>query len=50
MIYWHLNEKFIGATRHIHQLGIAPTKGSYMLTLIDENGYSLTHRFEIIDP
>ena len=50
MIYWHLNEKFIGATRHIHQLGIAPTKGSYMLTLVDENGYSLTHRFEIFDP
>jgi penicillin-binding protein 1C len=50
LIYWHLNDKYLGATRHIHQLGIAPTKGSYTLTLVDENGYSLTHRFEIIDP
>jgi penicillin-binding protein 1C len=49
LIYWHLNETFIGSTRHIHQLGIAPIKGRYLLTLVDENGYSLVHRFEIID-
>ena len=50
LIYWHLNEKYIGTTRHIHQLGIAPEAGSYILTLVDENGYILVHRFEIIDP
>jgi penicillin-binding protein 1C len=48
-IYWHLNETFIGTTRHIHQLGVTPQKGSYLLTLVDENGYTLVHRFEIID-
>jgi penicillin-binding protein 1C len=48
MIHWHLNESFIGSTRHIHKLGIAPGKGSYTLTLVDERGYSLVHRFEII--
>ena len=49
LIYWHLNKTFMGTTRHIHQMGIAPIKGSYRLTLVDENGYSLVHRFEIID-
>jgi penicillin-binding protein 1C len=48
LIYWHLNESFIGSTRHIHKLGIAPRKGSYRLTLVDENGYSLVHYFEIV--
>ena len=49
LIYWHLNETYIGTTRYIHKLGIAPKKGSYLLTLVDENGYTLVHRFEIID-
>lgn len=48
MIYWHLNESFIGSTRYIHKLGITPRKGSYRLTLVDENGYSLVHYFEIM--
>ncbi len=49
LIYWHLNETFIGTTRYIHKLGVTPKKGSYLLTLVDENGYTLVHRFEIID-
>lgn len=49
LIYWHLDDTFIGTTRYIHQLGIAPLKGSHRLTLVDENGYSLVHRFEILD-
>jgi penicillin-binding protein 1C len=49
LIYWHLNEKYLGTTRHIHQLGIAPEAGSYTLTLVDEEGYSLVHQFDVID-
>ncbi|MEE9461959.1 MAG: penicillin-binding protein 1C [Bacteroidales bacterium] len=49
LIYWHLNETFIGTTRYIHKLGITPKKGNYLLTIVDENGYTLVHRFEIID-
>ena len=48
-IYWHLNKTFIGTTRHIHKMGITPQKGIYLLTLVDENGYTLVHKFEIID-
>jgi penicillin-binding protein 1C len=47
-IYWHLNETFIGTTRHIHKLGITPQKGRYLLTLVDQNGYSLAHEFEVV--
>jgi len=48
-IYWHLNKTFIGTTRHIHKMGITLQKGIYLLTLVDENGYTLVHKFEIID-
>ena len=48
-IYWHLNETFIGSTRHIHKLGITPQKGRYLLTLVDQNGYTLAHEFEVVD-
>lgn len=49
LIYWHLDEKFIGTTRHIHKLGITPQKGSHILTLVDENGYTLVQKFEVVD-
>lgn len=48
-IYWHLNETFIGTTRHIHKLGITPRKGRYLLTLVDQNGYTLAHEFDVVD-
>lgn len=46
-IYWHLNEQYIGLTRHIHQKGLAPSPGFHTLTLIDEEGNSLVQAFEI---
>ena len=46
-IYWHLNEQYIGLTRHIHQKGLAPAPGLHTLTLIDEEGNSLVQAFEI---
>lgn len=47
-IYWHLDEEYIAETKEIHQLALNPAVGRHKLTLIDENGISLTVKFEVI--
>ena len=48
-IFWHLNEKFIANTLRIHQLALHPTPGVHKLTLVDQYGEVLEHKFEVID-
>ncbi|HEY1039738.1 MAG TPA: penicillin-binding protein 1C, partial [Bacteroidia bacterium] len=47
-IFWHIDEGFVGSTQGIHQLGVNPPKGKHMLTLVDENGESLSISFEVL--
>lgn len=47
-IYWHLDDEFIGETREIHQLALNPSIGKHKLMLVDENGISMTVKFEAI--
>jgi penicillin-binding protein 1C len=47
-IYWHIDEAFVGSTQHIHQLGLNPPRGKHLLTLVDENGETLTISFEVL--
>ncbi|KPK85825.1 MAG: penicillin-binding protein 1C [Bacteroides sp. SM23_62_1] len=49
VIYWHLDETYIGHTQYIHQLGISPKKGIHTLTLVDEFGNILEKNFEVLD-
>ncbi|MFC2111868.1 penicillin-binding protein 1C [Bacteroidota bacterium] len=49
LIHWHLNDQYLGSTRHIHQMGVTPAKGEYTLTLVDEMGNILDHHFEVVD-
>lgn len=46
-IFWHLNDKYIGYTNGIHQMGISPPKGEYKLTLVDTEGNEINSEFEI---
>jgi len=48
VIYWHLDDKFIGTTSHFHELGIRAQEGIHVLTIIDQKGESVTCVFEII--
>ena len=48
IVYWHLDESYIGTTQGIHQMGLNPTKGKHELTVIDENGETLMINFEIL--
>ncbi|MFV1883015.1 MAG: penicillin-binding protein 1C [Balneola sp.] len=47
-IYWHLDDQFMGETNHFHQLSLSPAPGRHILTLVDEFGERLEHKFQIV--
>lgn len=47
-IHWHIDQDFIGSTQTFHQFALEPPAGKHVLTLVDENGFRLEQRFEII--
>ncbi|MFI5150703.1 MAG: penicillin-binding protein 1C [Bacteroidia bacterium] len=48
IIYWHLDDNYIGMTTSFHQMAFAPSEGRHTLTLVDENGETVSEEFEII--
>jgi penicillin-binding protein 1C len=48
-IFWHLDDQYLGSTSHIHQFGFNPTKGSHVLTLVDEYGNSFSKSFDVMN-
>jgi penicillin-binding protein 1C len=48
LIYWHLDEEFLGTTRDIHQIALDPEPGLHTLTLVDENGERLEQTFMVL--
>jgi penicillin-binding protein 1C len=48
LIYWHLDEKFIGCTQGMHQVEILPLPGNHTLVLVDDNGEELTRHFKLL--
>ncbi len=48
MVYWHLDDVYLGATKEIHKMGLSPSAGRHTLVLVDENGERLEHYFEVI--
>jgi penicillin-binding protein 1C len=47
-VYWHLDDNFIGETTEIHQMALNPGIGKHKLMLVDENGISVTIKFEAL--
>jgi penicillin-binding protein 1C len=47
-IFWHLDEKYIGTTRFIHQVEILAEAGNHILTAVDEDGNSIRCIFTVI--
>ena len=48
VIYWHLDEHYVGSTSNKHQLGLRPPKGLHKLHLVDDQGRELMLSFEVI--
>ena len=48
-IFWSLDDKFMGTTQKFHQFALAPSAGKHLVTLVDENGISISRQFEILE-
>lgn len=49
IIYWHLDETFLGETKGVHQLSLNPPAGEHTLQLIDESGLSVVVHFGVVE-
>ena len=49
IIYWHLDEVYLGQTQNFHNLALKPAPGNHVLTLVDQHGQRLECKFEIIE-
>jgi len=47
-LFWHLDNQFLGRTKHFHQMALSPTSGQHKLTIVDKDGHRLVQYFEII--
>ncbi len=46
-IFWHLDEKYLGTTKFIHQIEILAGAGDHVLTVVDEDGNLIKCSFSI---
>lgn len=49
LLYWHLDEHYLGSTRGFHQMALDIGAGRHRITLVDEAGNRLTRVFEVLD-
>ena len=47
-IFWSIDNNFVGETQNFHQLSLNPTPGKHLLTLVDDEGVSLSRPFTIL--
>jgi penicillin-binding protein 1C len=48
-IFWSLDDTFLSTTQNFHQVAVNPSVGKHVITLVDENGVSVTREFEIVE-
>ena len=47
VIFWHVDQQFIGSTEAPHQIPTAPAAGTHRLTLVDDAGNIVTEIFTV---
>lgn len=47
-LFWHLDNEFVDTTQQFHQLSLNPKPGPHLITIIDEQGNSVSRNFEIL--
>ena len=48
-VYWHLDQSYLGETRILHQMRVAPEPGRHTVTAVDGEGRSVSVSFTIQD-
>ena len=46
-LYWHLDDDYLGETRFIHQMRLAPSPGKHTVTVVDGEGRSVSLAFSV---
>ncbi|MFR7809771.1 MAG: hypothetical protein ACLU4N_11110 [Butyricimonas faecihominis] len=49
LVYWHIDDPFLGTTRYHHQLEVNVAPGRHTLYLVDAKGNSLRQSFVVVD-
>lgn len=48
LLFWHLNDNYLGTTQRIHQVEFMPPPGDHTLKIVDENGVSDVVAFSVV--
>jgi penicillin-binding protein 1C len=48
VIYWHLDNQYIGETTGIHEMEYKPIEGDHLLKIVDENGFESVVNFSVV--
>lgn len=48
-IFWHLDQEYLGTTKINHRMELNPKPGKHQMTLVDEQGESISWRFEVLE-
>jgi len=48
IIFWHLDDNYLGSTRDIHQMASSPSPGDHKLVIVDELGNNSTRYFKVV--
>jgi Membrane carboxypeptidase/penicillin-binding protein PbpC len=49
VVFWHLDNEYVGKTQFIHQMRLVPAPGKHTVTVVDESGNSLSVGFSILE-
>lgn len=48
VIYWHLDNTYLGMTKDFHEMELKPNAGKHKIVLVDEDGIRIEQSFEIV--
>ena len=48
LLYWHLDNQFLGTTQTFHQQVAQPAAGRHWLVVVDETGNTVRREFEVL--
>ena len=49
LLYWHLDEEYLGTSSLKHKKGLIASSGPHNLTVVDELGNSYSTQFELVE-
>ena len=47
ILFWHMDQSYLGETRIIHQMRLAPEEGKHTVTVVDAQGNTVSVNFAV---